>query len=342
MEVNRISQNVSLKSFNTFGVHVMADYFVEFESADHLQSVISKADFKNVPTLILGGGSNILFTKDFNGLVLRNNIPGIEQVEDRDQTVLVKAGSGVTWHSLVKWCIDNNLQGVENLSLIPGKAGAAPMQNIGAYGVELKDVFYSLKAIHLETGDEVVFYNSDCEFGYRESVFKKSLKGKVVITEIILELNKQPNLNLSYGSIEQELKRMGVGVPDISTVSEAVCNIRSSKLPDPAQLGNAGSFFKNPEVGEDVYNTLIKKYPKIVAYPVKKNNAFKLAAGWLIEQCGWKGKQIGNTGSHKDQALVLVNYGGASGNEILDLALAIQNSVQTKFGVTIEPEVNII
>ena len=334
-------ENVSLKPFNTFGIDVSAKYFSTFNSAEQLQAILDNNDLNSLPRLILGGGSNMLFTKDFDGLVLRNRIPGIEVVNEDSEFWYVKSGAGVLWHDLVLWCIERGYQGIENLSLIPGTAGAAPIQNIGAYGVELKDTFYQLEAIDLTTGKVVVYDKDACNFGYRQSVFKAELKGKFIITSVMLALRKQPQYNVSYGAITQELSRMGVESPDAKSISQAVVKIRQSKLPDPAKIGNAGSFFKNPEVSEAQYELLRKTFPDMVSYPLPDGN-YKLAAGWLIEQCGWKGKVVGNTGSHKDQALVLVNYGNATGNEIRDLAYHILDSVKNKFGVTIEPEVNII
>ncbi len=336
-----IQQDVSLKSYNTFGIDVKAAFMAEFINPQELISLINNSTYSNLSKLVLGGGSNILFTKNFEGLVLKNNIPGIEIIEDRGEDVLVKAGAGVKWHSLVTWCIDKGLGGIENLSLIPGNTGAAPIQNIGAYGVEIKDTFHQLEAVDITTGTASSYNRRQCEFGYRDSIFKKALKGKVVITSVTFALTRNPVLKLSYGAIEQQLKSMGIAIPDVKAVSDAVCAIRRSKLPDPVQIGNAGSFFKNPEISEIEIEALRKLYPGIVSFPLPGGNV-KVAAGWLIEQCGWKGKVIGNTGSHKDQALVLVNYGNASGNEIWDLALTIQKSVREKFGVLIEPEVNVM
>lgn len=335
-----MNHNVSLKKYNTFGVDVTASWLVEVKSTEQLNTISTLKEFKDLPKLILGGGSNVLFTKNFEGVIVLNRIPGISIVEDRGNTVLVKAGSGVVWHQLVEWCIEQDLQGIENLSLIPGRCGAAPIQNIGAYGVELKESFFQLTAMELESGNNRTFTAAECRFGYRESVFKHEWKGKLLITDITLELKRHSSLNLSYGAIEQELKQMGVTRPGVREVSTAVCNIRRSKLPDPSVLGNAGSFFKNPEIGLDQFEQLKRKYSSIVAFPLD-NGRYKLAAGWLIEQCGWKGKRVGETGSHKDQALVLVNYGKATGNEILDLAQSIIQSVENRFGVTIQPEVNI-
>ncbi len=336
-----VKSGVSLKSLNTFGIDVKAAHFFEFFSIDELQGLIRNQEFLNIPKLVLGGGSNILFTHDFDGIVVRNSIPGIRVVEENEDSVLVQAGAGVVWHELVMWTVEKGLGGIENLSLIPGKTGAAPIQNIGAYGVELKDTFLNLEALEWESGNMVSFDASRCAFGYRDSYFKRDGKGKWIILSITLRLNKKPELKLSYGAIKDELQKTGIAVPSVADVSRAVVSIRSSKLPNPAVLGNAGSFFKNPELSEQVFNELKSKFPAIPAYP-QPGGTTKIAAGWLIEQCGWKGKRIGNTGAHKDQALVLVNYGNASGSEILDLALKIQESVIEKFGVRIEPEVNIM
>jgi len=336
-----VERNISLKKFNTFGIEAKASFFAEFSSRDEFTTQIADANINNLPILILGGGSNILFTRDFDGLVLKNNIPGIQVVEDRGESVIVSSGSGVVWHDFVNWCIDQGYGGVENLSLIPGCTGAAPIQNIGAYGVELKDTFHSLEAVEISSGNLVTFTRNECEFGYRNSIFKNECKGKLIITSVQFELQKNPEFRLSYGAIEQELKRMGVEKPTLRAVSDAVCNIRRSKLPDPKVIGNAGSFFKNPEVAKDVFELVQGEYPKLPHYPAA-HGLVKIPAGWLIEQCGWKGKKVGNTGSHKDQALVLVNYGNATGNEIYALALDIKKSVKEKFGIEITPEVNLV
>jgi UDP-N-acetylmuramate dehydrogenase len=291
--------------------------------------------------LILGGGSNILLTKNFDGLVLKNEILGIEKLKEDEEHVYVKAGAGVNWHQLVVHCINNNWAGMENLSLIPGNTGASPMQNIGAYGVEIKDFFYDLEAFHLEEKKIVVFNLQDCEFGYRESVFKRKFKNQFVIISVTYRLSKQPVFNTSYGAIEQELETMGVKELSIQAISQAVINIRSSKLPDPAVIGNAGSFFKNPEIASNEFAILKDNFPTIVGYKLPNGNV-KLAAGWLIEQCGWKGYRNGDAGCHAKQALVLVNYGNATGAEIYALSTSIINSVEEKFGVGLEREVNII
>lgn len=347
-----IEQNISLKKYNTFGIDAIAQYFSVFNAVDQLSELL---EFKKPPTsnlqlpvLILGGGSNILFTKNFEGLVLKNEMQGIEKIKEDDTYVYVKAGAGVNWHQLVLFCIDNNWAGVENLSLIPGNVGASPMQNIGAYGVEIKDVFYELEAFHLTEKKIITFGLNDCAFGYRESVFKRKHRGEFVIMNVTYKLRKVPEYNTSYGAIEQELEKMGVKELSIRAISNAVINIRSSKLPNPAEIGNAGSFFKNPEISNDQFSILNAQFPNIVGYNLDNGNV-KLAAGWLIEQCGpeksgasWKGFRNGDAGCHAKQALVLVNYGNATGKEIYSLSSEIIASVNKKFGVTLEREVNIV
>lgn len=335
-----VRQHISLKPFNTFGLDVKAENFTEVASVEEIQTFLNEPLWREQELLILGGGSNVLFTKDVQGVVMLNRIGGIGIVREDEAAVWVKAGAGVVWHELVMWCIERGWGGIENLSLIPGSVGAGPMQNIGAYGVELKDVFYELEAMKLDDLTVHTFSNAACRFGYRESVFKRELRNKFFIISVTFKLSKSAQLNTSYGAISAELQRMGVQEPVIRDVSNAVINIRRSKLPDPTLLGNAGSFFKNPEVDEQVFSALKTTYPNVVGYPTSSGRV-KLAAGWLIEQCGWKGRVVGHTGSHKDQALVLVNYGGATGKEIWQLALDIKSSVLEKFGVNIEPEVNV-
>lgn len=350
----KISENISLKPYNTFGIDVRAKYFANFRNIEGLQNLVEissqkKSEIRNLKSqIILGGGSNILFTKNFDGFVLKNEVKGIELVNEDDDFYYVKAGAGEEWHGFVLDCIRHNRAGVENLSLIPGKVGASPMQNIGAYGVELKDIFHSLEAYHLNDRAIVQFSSADCEFGYRESVFKRKHKGQFVITSVTLRLNKKPVYNTTYGAIEQELEKMGVKELSINAISDAVINIRSSKLPDPRQIGNAGSFFKNPEIENSKYVMLKEKFPGIVGYPLPNGNV-KLAAGWLIEQCGpgssgtsWKGYRKGDAGCHAKQALVLVNYGNAAGREIVELSEDILRSVKNKFNVELEREVNIL
>jgi UDP-N-acetylmuramate dehydrogenase len=337
----KVQYNISLKPYNTFGIEATTNEFVEVSTIDELVVLVNTFDFSSRKNLVIGGGSNLLLTKDFDGMVIKNSIKGMAVINEDEENVWVKAMAGERWHEFVLFCIGNGYGGVENLSLIPGCVGAAPMQNIGAYGAEIKDTFSTLEAIEIETGDIVVFDNSDCKFGYRESVFKNELKGKYIIVSVTFRLCKHPKFNIAYGAIQQTLDKNGIKDITVKAISDAVIEIRTSKLPDPKLLGNAGSFFKNPEVPTAQFEELKQTFPSIVGYPTTLGNT-KLAAGWLIEQCGWKGKQVGNTGSHKDQALVLVNYGGATGNEVWKLAMDIQQSVKEKFGVTISPEVNIV
>ena len=334
-------RNFSLKKYNTFGIDVYANYFSEFNSANRLQELLLPTASNQQSILILGGGSNILFTRNFDGLVLKNDLKGITIIKEDNEFVFVQAGAGENWHQFVLYCLQNNFSGVENLSLIPGNVGASPMQNIGAYGIELKDVFHELEAFHLEEKSIVKFNADECEFGYRESVFKKKYKNQFAILNVTFKLRKKPHFNISYGAIEQELKNMNVTELSIQAVSQAVINIRSSKLPDPAIIGNAGSFFKNPEIDIHELQKLKQNYPEIISYSLPNGN-IKLAAGWLIEQCGWKGYRKGAAGCHAKQALVLVNYGNASGKEIYDLSEEIKESVKQKFNIDLETEVNII
>lgn len=334
-----VENNIDLKPFNTFGISVKATHFAPFSSVEELRNHLSC--YPNEELLILGGGSNVLFTKDFNGLVLKNELKGFDIISENDSTVFVKAGAGEIWHEFVLRCIENGFAGLENLSLIPGSVGASPMQNIGAYGVEIKDVFETLEAYHIPSGEIHQFDKEACEFGYRESVFKRKLKGQYVIVSVTYKLSKTANLNTSYGAIETELQKMGIANPSIKDISNAVIAIRSSKLPDPKIIGNAGSFFKNPVVDQSIVDSILKNYPEVPNYPSEPGKR-KLAAGWLIEQAGWKGKTLDNYGVHKLQALVLVNYGGATGSQVYDLSSAIIADIQHKFGVTLEREVNIL
>jgi UDP-N-acetylmuramate dehydrogenase len=336
-----IKENYPLKSFNTFSINVSCRYFTEFDNIENLKNTLEHPLAKSNQILVLGGGSNILFTKDFNGLVIKNNISGIEKIKEDEYYVYIKAGAGVNWHSFVMYCIENNLAGVENLSLIPGNVGASPMQNIGAYGVEVKDVIESVHGVFIEDLHEFSLSNIECKFSYRESIFKHELKNKAVITHVIYRLNKTPKFNTSYGAIEQELEKMGVKTLSIKAISDAVCNIRRSKLPNPSEIGNAGSFFKNPTVDKATFENLKSQYPDIPNYQ-QADGSVKLAAGWLIEQCGWKGFRKDDYGVHKLQALVLVNYGNAKGGDIYRLSEDILLSVNEKFGIRLEREVNII
>ena len=332
-------QNTSLKAYNTFGIDVAAEHLISIESTGELVKTLAEINQKEL--LILGGGSNVLFMNDIKGTVLLNKLEGISVVDENEGHVWVKAGGGVNWHEFVLHCIHQNWAGIENLSLIPGSVGAAPMQNIGAYGVETKDVFHELEAIEISTGKIITFSNSDCQFGYRESVFKRALKGQYLISSVIFKLDKKPTFKTSYGAITNELENMKVTKLSIQAISNAVINIRRSKLPDPKVTGNAGSFFKNPVVPISLAENIKKEYPEAAAYPVD-NNSMKLAAGWLIDKAGWKGKTYGNYGVHPKQALVLVNYGGATGQNIYDLSTEILADINSKFGVELEREVNIV
>ena len=334
----KLQHNISLRPFNTFGINVYAQSFASFTALEELLVLLEENPGKE--PFILGGGSNILFTKDVNGLVLKNDIRGIEVVASNDEYVFVKAGAGENWHGFVQYCIRHGYAGVENLSLIPGNTGASPMQNIGAYGVEIKDVFHSLEATHIHDRKPVIFSKEDCAFGYRESVFKSRYKSQFVITSVTYRLQKKPSYNISYGAIQAELEKMGVQELTIAAVSQAVINIRRSKLPDPAITGNAGSFFKNPEIPRETFEKMKEQHPSVIGYELS-NGDVKLAAGWLIEQCGWKGFRKGDAGCHEKQALVLVNFGSANGSEIFQLSEEILLSVQERFGVTLEREVNI-
>lgn len=341
----QLHQNFSLKNYNSFGIEVYANYFGCFCNITELEDLFTQQQENKINShLILGGGSNILFTKNFDGLVLKNEIKGIELINETEKHYYVKAGAGEEWHQFVLYCINQNYAGVENLSLIPGSIGASPIQNIGAYGVELKDVFYELEAYNIGEKKLITFSLNDCAFGYRQSVFKTSLKNTHIITSVTFKLNKQPTFNTSYGAIEQELEKMNEQQLSIKAISNAVINIRTSKLPNPKEIGNAGSFFKNPTITETALSELKKEFSNIPNYINTINNAtnYKIAAGWLIEQCGFKGYRIGDASCHEKQALVLVNYGNAKGYEILELSNVIINQVQNKFGILLEREVNIL
>ena len=337
----QIIENFQLENYNTFRLKALTKYFTEIRLFEDIQDLLKDKKFSNEKKLILGGGSNILFMGNFNGITIRNSIKGIKLVKEDSDFYYVNAGAGENWHEFVLFCIGKNYAGVENLSLIPGNVGATPMQNIGAYGVEIKDVFESLEAVDIATGEMHVFNPVDCKFGYRESIFKNIMKDKYIITSVTYKLRKKARFNTSYGPIEQELEVMGIKELSIAAISKAVCNIRSSKLPDPKVIGNAGSFFKNPVVDVSHYEKLKSIYSKIPAYP-QPDGTVKLAAGWLIEQCGWKGYRRNDAGIHSKQALVLVNYGNASGMEIFDISEDILKSVHGKFEVKLEREVNII
>lgn len=335
-----IKENYSLKALNTFGIDVKARYFAVFQSVDELKALLTFQQQKGIPRLIIGGGSNILFTKDFDGIVLKNELGGIAVVSENDKNIFIKAGAGELWHNVVMQCVDKGYQGIENMALIPGCIGAAPMQNIGAYGIELKDVFYELQALNILSGEIENFDLARCEFGYRESVFKRKYRDQFVILNVTLRLNKIPVYNVSYGNLHQEIDAKYKGELSVKNIANAVIAIRQSKLPDPKFIGNAGSFFKNPEVDKEKVAQLKSMYSNLVSYPID-NQKEKLAAGWLIEQAGWKGKRIKDYGVHEKQALVLVNYGGSQGKDVYDLSTSIIDSVKEKFGLVLEREVNI-
>ncbi len=336
-----IEEDKSLLQLNTFRIDVSARYFTQVYSVDDLLEVISDKKLQSQPKLILGGGSNILFTKDFNGLVIRNLLTGIEIQRENAYHVWIRVAAGELWHRFVLFCVERNLAGVENLSLIPGLTGAAPMQNIGAYGAETKDTCEEVEAIDRLTGEAITFKNADCEFGYRESIFKNKFRDKYFISSVTFRLNKIFKPKINYGDIKKTLEDMRAEQITVKTVSDAVIRIRTSKLPDPKEIGNAGSFFKNPVVTKKKYEELVSIYPLMPSYP-DRSGYLKIPAGWLIEQCGWKGKRIGNAGVHAKQALVIVNYGGASGREVFDISLQVKDAVAEKFGIELQTEVNII
>ena len=335
-----IQENTSLKPYNTFGVDVSARFFTEISSTEDLTETLKLTQSSTL--LFLGGGSNILFTKDFDGLAVQLNLKGITEEIIDDNEVLVTAKAGENWHQFVLFCLDKNYGGLENLSLIPGNVGTSPMQNIGAYGTEIKDVFESCKVLNLETLEIEIFNLEKCRFGYRDSIFKQEGKGKYVILEVTFKLTrKEHKIDVEYGAIKLELDHLNIINPTIQDVSKAVIHIRQSKLPDPKVIGNAGSFFKNPSIPLTQFEDLKQKFDNIPGY--QNGDFVKVPAGWLIEQCGWKGKQIGNVASHRLQALVIINAtGNATGKEIFDFSTMIIDSVKEKYGIALEREVNII
>lgn len=332
----QLQQNISLKPFNTFGIDVTARHFVQVSDLDELQELAS-LDYKKY---ILGGGSNILLTGNINGLVIQNKLKGITIEREDDSHIWLNVQSGEIWHDLVLHTISKNLGGIENLALIPGTAGASPMQNIGAYGVEAKETIESVTCWHWAEKTFITLTNIECNFGYRDSIFKHKLKDQTFITSVVYKLSKHPEFRTDYGAIAHELERLGVQALSVQAIAQAVINIRSSKLPDPKVIGNAGSFFKNPTISLQHYNLLHSQYADMPSYPVS-DTMVKVPAGWLIEQCGWKGYRLGDMGVHAKQALVLVNYGGARGNEIWELSGEILHSVEQKFGIELEREVQV-
>lgn len=336
-----IQENISLQAYNTFGLDKKAKFFLEANTLEDLKSGLRYAQEHQMNLFILGGGSNILLTQDIDALVIYNQLKGITISKEDEDYVWVKVGAGENWHSFVLYCLDKNWGGVENLSLIPGTVGASPMQNIGAYGVEIKDIFVSLEALHRETLEIVRFDNDSCQFGYRESIFKNTHKDQYIILSVEYKLSKRHhNLHTSYGAIQETLTTFGITKPTIQDISKAVIHIRSSKLPDPKVIGNAGSFFKNPTIPIELFDKLKKDYPEMPSFPL--DHGIKIPAAWLIQQCGWKGKVLGNIGVHKDQPLVLVNFGNGEGKDIVELSKAIQISVYQRFEITLQPEVNFI
>lgn len=337
-----IQENTSLKRFNTFGIDANARYFTAIQTPEALHTILTDKKFAEQAKLVLGDGSNVLFTQNYDGLVLKNAIKGIQVISEDKDHVWLKIGGGENWHDLVMYCIQHNYSGIENLSLIPGTVGAAPIQNIGAYGVELSEVFTSLDAMHLQDGSIRVFTRQQCQFGYRDSVFKHIYKNQYAILSVVLCLNKKPAFRIEYGTIQETLDSMRIKDLSIKAISDAVIHIRRSKLPDPKELGNAGSFFKNPLVSQSDFTALKKNFPDMPFFTTDNADAVKISAAWLIEQCGFKGKRFGDAGVHEKQALILVNYNASNGTAILELAQHIQKSVHDKFNVQLTPEVNFI
>ncbi|HEY5509068.1 MAG TPA: UDP-N-acetylmuramate dehydrogenase [Paludibacter sp.] len=334
-----MKENISLLSYNTFGIDAKADYFIEYNSVEELQTALKSEIVKSNRLLHIGGGSNLLFMKDFKGVILHSAINFIKKVSEDADTVMLEAGAVVNWDDFVSYTVQNGWGGVENLSLIPGEVGASAVQNIGAYGVEVQDVIVEVNAVEIETGEPKTFSVEDCQYGYRESIFKKELKGKYIITSVVFKLQKQPEFKLNYQHLEAEVLKNGD--INLQNIRQTIIDVRESKLPDPKIFGNAGSFFMNPVISKAHFNGLLAQYPQMPHYFVSETEE-KVPAGWLIDQCGWKGKQIGNAGVHDKQALVLVNKGGATGAEIVYLAEQIQASVKSKFGIELRAEVNYI
>jgi UDP-N-acetylmuramate dehydrogenase len=332
-------ENISLKSLNTFGVDVKGRYFTEVFTEEELFGVLNSTDHSGLPFIIIGGGSNLLFTKDFDGIIVKLSTKGVEILRSDENEVIVSAQAGENWDEFVGHCVEKGWGGLENLSLIPGNVGTSPVQNIGAYGAEIKDVLAGVRALDRNTRELRTFTNEECEFGYRESIFKKN-RNKYIILSVTFRLSLKPIVNLSYKDLREELERRSIASPDIRSVREVVCDIRRRKLPDPVVIGNSGSFFKNPVIGPEKLALLKEKFPGIISFPQGK--LVKLAAAWMIEQCGWKGYRDGDAGVHPNQPLVLVNYGNATGQEIFDLGMKIRDDVEKKFGITLENEVNII
>jgi len=336
-----VSENISLKPYNTFGIEVKTKVFAEMQTLSDIQIFCNTSEYKGKPKLVLGGGSNILFTKDYDGIIIKINTKGILKTKETNEHVFLNVQSGETWDDFVNFCLQNNYCGVENLILIPGNVGTCPIQNIGAYGVEVKDIIESVEVLDINTLQMYELSNNECHFDYRDSIFKHKLYGKVIILSVTFRLNKTHILNFEYNAVKEELQASGISKPNIHNVAQAIKNIRQQKLPDPKEIGSAGSFYKNPSVTENELKNIKSIFPNIPYY-VQPDNLYKIPAAWLIEQCGWKGYNKGDAGVHKNQALILVNYGNATGKDILNLAIKIQESVLKKFGLKLETEVNII
>lgn len=341
MQELKIGENISLRPFNTMGLEISARYYCSVEDVDELKEAIQFGKDNNLEILTLGGGSNVLFTNDFDGLIIHNLIKGKVTLQENDEMVHLFIGAGEVWHDLVRFAVRRDWYGIENLALIPGSVGAAPIQNIGAYGAELKDVLVRVHALDVNTLEELSFSNAECQFAYRDSIFKGEKKGELIVFGIEIILSKIPTINIEYGDIRKVLEEKNVMSADAQAIFDAVCAIRQSKLPDPKELGNTGSFFKNPIVDKSVFERIKKQYPEVPSYPVDDEKV-KIPAGWLIEQSGWKGKRIGNTGNHAKQALVIVNYGGAKGKEIWEHAQNVIADIDKNFGIKLQAEVNII
>jgi len=334
-------ENFSLKKFNTFGMDVSARWFAEISLPHDYEELLSFYHETKIPLLPLGGGSNILFTKNYEGLAAKISTKGFKKLSEDDTSATIDVAAGELWEDLIRFCITEELYGLENLSGIPGQVGSSPIQNIGAYGTEVKNCIKEVYAISLDDGSRIKFTQPECNFGYRDSIFKRQLKGKVIITNVVFHLSKTPDFHLEYGGVAEEVRRISSNEPDLATVSKAICNIRDQKIPNPKEVGSAGSFFKNPMIEEEQFNQLIVRFPKMPHYTAA-DNRHKLSAGWLIDQCGWKGHRTGDAGVNEHQALILVNYKSATGTEILDISKKIQKSILEKFGIYLEPEVNIL
>lgn len=334
-----IKEKFALKKHNTFGFNISCAHFSTFSTIEELKELLLFHKNKKLSLMVLGGGSNILFTDNYNGLIIHPTLRGIKLINETDDFIELRVGAGEEWDYFVGYCVEKNWFGIENLSLIPGFVGTCPIQNIGAYGVEVKDVITNVGTVEIETLKNVNFTNEECKFGYRDSIFKNELRGKHVITHVHFKLQKKADFKLSYGNLKDELAKFDT--VNLQNVRQAVIDIRNSKLPKPEEVGNAGSFFKNPEIDVELFEQIKKQYSTIPSYPQGKDRV-KVPAGWLIEQAGWKGYRVGDAGVHSKQALVLVNYGNASGSEIINLAKEIQKSVQSKFGIELEMEVNVV